>query len=99
MKGYRRDPERTVIRTLLRRTPIRGARVIDVGCGDGRLTRQIARVARAVVAIDPDPAILARARSLTPRRLRNKIRYLRGTAERPGITGPRFDVALFSGSL
>lgn len=98
MKGHRRDPERAVIRTLLRRAPLKGARVVDIGCGDGRLTRQIARVARAVVAVDPDPVILAQARSLTPRKLRNKVRYLRGTAERPGTTH-RFDVALFSGSL
>jgi ubiquinone/menaquinone biosynthesis C-methylase UbiE len=99
MKGYRRDPERTVIRALLRRTPLAGARVIDVGCGDGRRTRQIAAVARLVYAIEPDTAILALARRLSARRFKNKIRFRLGTAERPGISGRRFDAALFSGSL
>ena len=99
MKGYRRDPERTVITTLLRRTPLRGARVIDIGCGEGRLTRQMAGVARFVYAVDPDPAVLARAIRLTAPRLRKQIRYRPGTAERPGVADRRFDVAVFSGSL
>ncbi|HEV2282000.1 MAG TPA: class I SAM-dependent methyltransferase [bacterium] len=99
MRGYRRDPERTVIRTLARRAPLQGARVIDIGCGEGRLTRQIAGVARSVYAVDPDAAVLARAIRLTAPRLRKRILYRPGTAERPGVAGRRFDVAVFSGSL
>lgn len=87
------------MRALRRRTPLVGARVIDVGCGDGRRTRQVAAVARFVYAVDPDPAALALARRLTAPRFKNKIRFRLGTAERPGISGRRFDVALFSGSL
>ena len=29
-------------------------RVLEIGCGDGRLTKHFARVAASVVAIDPD---------------------------------------------
>jgi 2-polyprenyl-3-methyl-5-hydroxy-6-metoxy-1,4-benzoquinol methylase len=99
MKGRRRDPERIEVRALLRRAPLRGARVLDVGCGDGGLARTIAGVARIVVGIDPNGAALDRAKTLTPRRLRKKIEYRRGTAEHPGLARRRFDVAVFSGSL
>ena len=99
MKGVRRDPERTEVRALARHTPLRGARVLDVGCGEGRLARKIAGTARAVLGIDPNEALIARAKQLTPRRLKTKIRYRVGTAERPQVAGRRFDVALFAGSL
>jgi ubiquinone/menaquinone biosynthesis C-methylase UbiE len=52
-----------------------------------------------VYGVDPDPTLIALARQATPPRLRGKIRFRQGTAERPGIAGRRFDVALFSGSL
>lgn len=78
MKGYRRDPERAEVRVLRRNVPLAGARVLDIGCGDGRLTRRIAGVARAVVAIDPNAALIARAKLLTPASLRETVRYRTG---------------------
>lgn len=99
MKGCRRDPERTEVRALRHRVPLVDARVLDVGCGEGRLARRIAGVARLIVGIDPNGAALDRARQLTPRRLSKKIEYRPGTAERPGLSRRRFDVAVFSGSL
>jgi 16S rRNA A1518/A1519 N6-dimethyltransferase RsmA/KsgA/DIM1 with predicted DNA glycosylase/AP lyase activity len=34
-------------------------RVLEVGCGDGRLTKRYADVARSVIAIDPDADAVA----------------------------------------
>jgi 2-polyprenyl-3-methyl-5-hydroxy-6-metoxy-1,4-benzoquinol methylase len=99
MKGHRRDPERAEIRALRGRVALDDARILDVGCGEGRLARKMAGAARLVVGIDPNEALLDRARRLTPRRLRSKIEYRVGTAGRPGLARRRFDVAVFSGSL
>lgn len=99
MKGYRHDPERTEVRALRRRVQLVNARVLDVGCGEGRLARRIAGVARLVVGVEPNGAVLDRARQLTPRRLKKKIEYRRGTAERSGLSRRRFEVAVFYGSL
>ena len=34
-------------------------RVLEIGCGDGRLTKHFARVAASVLAIDPDREAIA----------------------------------------
>jgi 2-polyprenyl-3-methyl-5-hydroxy-6-metoxy-1,4-benzoquinol methylase len=56
------DPERHEIDLLLELAPtLHGARVLEVGCGDGRLTRRYADRASVVLAIDPDPEGIATA--------------------------------------
>lgn len=41
-------------------------RILEVGAGDGRLTRHYAHVARSIVAIDPDEDAIADLRSEFP---------------------------------
>src|SRR5215210_1115678 len=41
---------------------IRGKRVIDVGCGDGRMALGCAPYAAEVVGVDPDPSAIELAR-------------------------------------
>jgi ubiquinone/menaquinone biosynthesis C-methylase UbiE len=40
--------------------------VLDVGCGDGRLTAELGRVAPRVAGVDPSPAAFERARASYP---------------------------------
>lgn len=54
-------------------------RVLDLGCGPGTLTIPLSRIAGAVVAIDPDPGMLAQGRA-DAADARN-IRWLQGRAE------------------
>jgi SAM-dependent methyltransferase len=50
---------------MIRRAVPDGARdLLDVGCGDGRLARELARPGRRVLGLDPDAALLARAAGL-----------------------------------
>lgn len=46
---------------LRQRLALQGARVADVGCGDGSLSRVMARAGAWVIGIDPGPQQLARA--------------------------------------
>lgn len=99
MRGLRRDPERVEVQMLLRHAPLRGARVLDVGCGDGRLTRRIAGLVQSAVGVDPDAQQIERATRLTPARLRGKIRFQAGHAETLRFRAQSFDTVIFSWSL
>jgi SAM-dependent methyltransferase len=47
---------------LLRAEPLERSRVLDVGCGAGRLALALAPVSRWVVGLDRDPALIQEAR-------------------------------------
>ena len=60
------DPERHEIDALLALMPDRPCDVVEIGCGDGRLTSRYADRARSVVAIDSDEQAVSLFRALPP---------------------------------
>lgn len=84
---------------LRRHAPVEGADALEIGCGDGRLTRRIARVGAHIVGIDPDAQQVTRARQLTPRALRRNVHFRTAAAEHLPFRANRFDLVLFSWSL
>jgi ubiquinone/menaquinone biosynthesis C-methylase UbiE len=59
------DPEEHELTALLKRLPHRrGCDVVEIGCGDGRLTRRYATHVRHVLAIDPDETLTAAFRTI-----------------------------------
>src|SRR3989304_6380378 len=99
MRGLRTDPERLEVRMLVGRARWRGGRVLEIGGGDGRLTRRIAGTARAVVGVDPDGERIARAKRLIPARHRGRIQFEGGSGEERRLSAPPFRLVLFSRSL
>lgn len=77
----------------------RGKDVLEVGCGNGRLTFQYAPVARRVVAIDPSVKAISEARRNTPKELSSRINFRVGRGERLAFPDETFDLAFFSWSL
>jgi ubiquinone/menaquinone biosynthesis C-methylase UbiE len=49
-----KDPEQNETKYLRRQADARGKRILEVGCGDGRLTWRYAEAARRVSGIDLD---------------------------------------------
>ncbi len=67
-------------RTLLRWLPddLRGARVLDAGCGTGALAVEAARRGAQVIAVDLSPTLIALARERLPHDLRPRHHRVRG---------------------
>ena len=76
-----------------------GMRAIDLGCGDGALTLEIARFADEVVGVDRNAALLARARSLCERRGARNATFVEGDVESLGFEDGSFDLAVMSQTL
>ena len=53
------DPEQHELRALTERLPPVPGRVLEIGCGDGRLTRRYSARAGSIVAVDPDESLIA----------------------------------------
>ena len=51
---------------FLRLLPPPGRRTVDVGCGEGRLTRDLEALGHQVIGIDGSPSLVAAARALDP---------------------------------
>jgi len=99
MKGYRRDPERNEVRILRAHVSLAAARILEIGCGNGRLTKRITGAARSVMAVDPNAVSIAEARSLTPAAWKGKVRYVVGGVEMCRLPDQGFDVAVLSWSF
>jgi len=93
------DPEGVELRTLAELAPVDGLRVLELGCGEGRVTFQIAGAAASVYAVDPDEKRIELARELLPAELVQKVRFEVAGAAELEIPRERFDLALFSWSL
>ena len=78
---------------------LRDKRVLEIGCGDGRLTFQYAARASSVLAIDPDRPSIDEARFQQHARGASNIEFRLGSIERLPKPGAPYDVALFSWSL
>ena len=54
---------------------LKGKRVLEIGCGDGRLTWLYAELTARVEGIDPDEEDIALARQNTPPSLTKRVRF------------------------
>ncbi len=78
---------------------LRDRRVLELGCGNGRLTFQYASAARSVLAIDPNAERIEEARTTRPAELAKSVVFAVATADEVNAPRRSFDVALFSSSL
>ncbi len=94
------DPAGDEILALKKATAWKGKRVLEVGCGDGRLTLRLAALGpQHIEAIEADGARLRLARKNLPGRYTERVRYHVGHAESLKYPKSQFDIVIFSWSL
>ncbi len=95
----RRDEDGVEAAAIAALVPLEGKRVLEVGCGEGRLTALVAARASSVYAFDPSAANVAMARAALTSEQRRQVRFAVHDAEALDVTRERFDVALCGWSL
>jgi magnesium-protoporphyrin O-methyltransferase len=85
--------------TMLSRLPadLRGARVLDAGCGAGQMAAELAARGAEVTAVDISPALVGIARARLPAGLPGRVRFVAGDMLDEGLG--RFDHAVAMDSM
>jgi 2-polyprenyl-3-methyl-5-hydroxy-6-metoxy-1,4-benzoquinol methylase len=96
-----KDPEGNELSALHEMVDFTDLGVLEVGCGDGRLTWLYAEKTAHVTAIDPITEDIEKARANIPSPLKGRINFVQSTIEDFTLpTGDRrFDIAIFAWSL
>ncbi len=90
-------PPRRKHREMIEETlTLKGARVVDIGCGDGGLVRLMTRLGARVTGIEPSPGQIERARAAEPA---GGEAYLQAGAEDLPLADASLDIAVFFNSL
>ncbi len=94
------DPIGAEIRALQKDVQWKGKRVLEIGCGDGRLKLRLAAFRPAhIEAIDPDLSRVRAARKIQPALYRERIAYHVGSSAKLRYPRDKFDIAIFAWSL
>lgn len=94
------DPEENELRAL-RKIGVdwKNKHVLEIGCGDGRLTLRLARLGANIQAIDPNAKAIRAARRNKPARFADRIHYSVGNARQLRSKSEAFDIVVFAWSL
>ena len=78
---------------------VRGKRVLDLGCGDGRLALGVAPFATRVDGMDPDAEAIAAATMNARKAGVRNVRFAAGAAQHLPYPDAAFDVVILSWTL
>ncbi len=94
-----RDPEGFEQKTLQAFADFKGRRVLEVGCGEGRLTFKYAAASSLTVGFDPDHDALRIARADSPHDLQKHVHFAEASASHIPFSKETFDIAILAWSL
>lgn len=93
------DPEGNEKKNLHKLVDFSDRRVLEVGCGEGRLTRQYAAASHLTAGIDPDHTALRIARADTPNDQLSVVYFSTASAKNIPFANSVFDIVLLAWSL
>jgi ubiquinone/menaquinone biosynthesis C-methylase UbiE len=94
-----KDPEGMEILHLERSVTFSGRHVLEIGCGDGRLTWRYARSALCVTGIDPDEKALRSAITARPGKLSQTVSFINASSLALPFHSDEFDLAILAWAL
>lgn len=94
-----RDPEGKEPKKLSQFADLEHARVLEIGCGNGRMTWRYAPLTKNVAAIDPEFDRLSEALHGRPDDLNAKVNFAQATAEALPFKDAAFEGAIFAWSF
>lgn len=94
-----KDPENFERKYLTQFADFANAHVLEVGCGEGRLTWKYAGASRLTIGLDPDHDALRVARADRPADLRGHVHFTRASAYHLPLLSKTFDIAVLAWSL
>ena len=97
--AVRLDPEEAESRVIHELIDFGGRDVLEIGCGDGRLTWRYAREAASVLAIDPKESEIAAARESTPDSLKSIVSFQVADITSIELPESAYDLVITSWSL
>ncbi len=93
------DPQGYETELLGQLVSFRDMDVLDVGCGDGRTARNIARSAASVIGLDPDAEKIALARAADLEQARRPVDFRCEDVVMKHFPAASFDAVIFTRSL
>ena len=97
--AVRLDPEEVESRVVHELIDFGGRDVLEIGCGDGRLTWRYAHEAPSVLAIDPKESEVAAARESTPDSLKSIVSFQVADITSIELPESAYDLVITSWSL
>ncbi len=94
-----KDAEQSETKYLHKFADFRGKRVLEIGCGEGRLMWQYAKETRSTLGIDLDADALRVATIDRPSDLENKVFFSSAMSEQLPFSKETFDIAVLAWSL
>ncbi|NWG05937.1 MAG: class I SAM-dependent methyltransferase [Chloroflexi bacterium] len=94
-----KDPEQNETKHLHSFADFTDRRVLEIGCGEGRLTRRYAKSSAVTIGIDLDRNALRVATVDRPARLETKVHFVNAESENLPFQKATFDMAIFAWSF
>lgn len=93
------DPQGNELQALRSAADWRGKRVLEVGCGNGRLAKRLVRLGASLVALDPDADLVRSALNSRPKTYRERLDFCLSTGEGLPFPAGSFEIVVFGWSL
>jgi ubiquinone/menaquinone biosynthesis C-methylase UbiE len=93
------DPERKESKHLHKFADFTGKRVLEVGCGEGRMTWQYTKETHTTIGIDLDTGALRVARADRASDLEHNVLFTASASEYLPFSKETFDIAILAWSL